>query len=118
LGRVLLELPKDTLSTEIGPGYVNEERIDAPRNEFVSGRAYAKYVHTLSKTASFSQDCEYLHHFSDSDDYRLNTETAIIASLTEHLSLKASYVWHRVGLPPPNTGKDDTLTSVALIVNY
>jgi len=117
-GRQLLDLPSDKLISEVGAGYINEERINAPHNDFLSGRLYGKYTHILSKTAQFSQDAEYLHDFSDSRDYRLNTETALIASLSTHLSLKASYKWNRVGKPPPGIGKDDTTTSVALIVNY
>jgi putative salt-induced outer membrane protein YdiY len=108
----------DKLNTEIGPGYVNEERINAPRNEFASGRAYAKYVHTFNAAANFSQDAEYIHDFSDNKDYRLNTESALITSLSTHLSLKTSFVWKHVGKPVAGIGKDDTTTGVALIVNY
>lgn len=118
LGRLLIETKTDTLATEIGPGYVNEERVNAPRNDFASGRAYAKYMHVLSPTSTFSQDAEYIHDFSDRKDYRLNMETALVSSLTTHLSLKASFVWKRVGEPPLNVGKDDTTTSMALVVNY
>ncbi len=117
-GRQILDLVKDKLIGEIGGGYVNEERVAAPRDDFGSGRAYTKYTHILSETAQFSQDGEYLHNFEDSDNYRINTETAIIASLTTHLSLKASYKWNRVGKPPAGIGRDDTTTGVALIINY
>lgn len=117
-GRQLLDLVHDKLVAEIGGGYVNEERVNAPRDDFGAGRAYSKYTHILSETAQFSQDAEYLHNFEDSDNYRLNTETAIIASLTTHFSLKASYKWNRVGKPPLGVGRDDTTTGVALIVNY
>lgn len=118
LGRLLLDLKNDKINTELGGGYVNEERTSAPRNDFASGRAYAKYVHTLSATANFSQDAEYLHNFKNRKGYRLNTETALIASLSTHLSLKTSFVWKRNALPPPGAIKDDTTTAVALIVNY
>jgi putative salt-induced outer membrane protein len=117
-GREILALSSDTLVGEIGEGYVNEERIDAPRNDFASTRAYAKFTQILSATAQFTQDAEYIHDDSDRKDYRLNTETALIASLSTHLALKASYKWNRVGQPPMGIGKDDTTTSVALVVNY
>jgi putative salt-induced outer membrane protein len=117
-GREILALSSDTLIGEIGEGYINEERIDAPRNDFASTRVYAKYTHILSATAQFTQDAEYIHDDSDRKDYRLNTETALIASISTHLALKASYLWNRVGEPPPGIGKDDTTTSVALVVNY
>ena len=118
LGRTLFTLAKDKLTSELGGGYTFIEHTDGTHDDFPSGRAYAKYVHTLSATASFTQDAEYLHNFDNYKDYRLNTETAVIASLTTHLSLKASYTWKRVAEPPPGFGKDDTVTSVALLVNY
>lgn len=118
VGRLLMNFTRDKLTGEIGGGYIHEERTDAPQNNFPSGRAYSKYSHILSPTATFSQDAEYLHDFTNLKDYRLNMETAVIASLTTQLSLKASYTWKRVGEPPPGFGKDDTVTSVALIINY
>jgi putative salt-induced outer membrane protein YdiY len=117
-GRELISFSSDTVNGEIGEGYINEDRIDAPRNDFASTRAYAKYVHTLSATARFTQEVEFLNDDHNSKDYRLNTETAIIASLSSHLALKASYKWNRVGEPPTGIGKDDTTTLVVLVVNY
>ena len=36
LGRVLLNFPKEVVMTELGGGYINEERTEAPRNDFVA----------------------------------------------------------------------------------
>lgn len=118
LGRELLNFPKDKLIAELGAGYINEERTDSPRNDFASGRGFAKYDRVITETASFSQDFEYLANFEDNEDYRLKTETALVASISTHVSLKASYVWKRLNKPARGFGKDDTLTAVALIVNY
>jgi putative salt-induced outer membrane protein len=118
LGRILLDLAKDKLKMELGGGYVNEERTEASRNDFASGRAYGQYEHLFSETAKFTQDGEYLHNFDNSKAYRLKTETALIASITTHVSLKTSFQWKRNAVPPPNTVKDDTLTAAALIINY
>jgi putative salt-induced outer membrane protein YdiY len=117
-GRHLLDWKNDKLFAEAGAGYINEERNAPPRNEFASGRAYAKYERTLSQTANFTQDIEYLANFKDDEDYRMNTETAVIAAISTHLSLKASFVWRRQNKPPSGFIKDDTYTSLALIVNY
>lgn len=118
LGRHLIESAKNDLVAELGGGYVVEERVNARTNSFTSGRAYSKYVHTISDTSKFSQDAEYLHNFDDPDDFRVNTETALIAALSAHFSLKVSYTWKYVGVPPVGFGHSDTTTSVALIANY
>ena len=117
-GRTLLDSAKDKLTSEAGAGYVNEERANAPRNDFGSGRAYAKYVRVLSDTAKFTQDIETLANFKDSDGYRLNTETNLTASISTHMSLKVSYLWKRINQPAPGFGKDTTTTSLSLVVNY
>lgn len=118
LGRELVKTAKNLLILELGGGYINEQRVKSERVDFASGRSYAKYTRTLSETATFSQDAEYLHSFSNQDDYRLNAETSLVASLTTHFSLKTSFVWKKVNIPPPGFTKNDTLTSVALIFNY
>ncbi len=118
VGRNLIMAPKDTLKGEIGAGYITEERTDAPRNEFVSGRAYTKYIHKISTTSEVSQDVEYLHNFEDSEDYRLNTETALTAAVSTHVSLKTSFIWNRVAKPAPGIGQDDTKVFAGLLVSY
>lgn len=118
VGRLLLDFPNDQLNTELGGGYINEERIGAPRNDFASGRAYLKYVHKFTGVSSFSQDAEYLHSFKDHNDYRVNTESALIAALSAHFSLKTSFVWNHVNNPVTGTIRDDTKVLAGLIVNY
>lgn len=116
LGRKLIEAPKDKLLGEIGAGHVWEERLPpARRNDFASGRGYMRYERALSATSGFSQDAEYLHNFERADDYRLKTETSITAQVNTIVSLKTSFVWRRVGSPPPGFIRDDTLLAAAFI---
>jgi len=117
-GRKLLTLPHDALNAEIGGGYLNEQRIDAPRNDFATGRAYMKYTHVFTPASNFSQDVEYIHNFASINGYHLNTETALTAILTSHLLLKTSYTWNRINEPAPGAGKDDTRLTAALVISY
>jgi len=118
VGREWLQTKTDTFLTELGAGYINEQRVASERVTFAVGRGYAKYAHKLSATADFSQDAEYLHNFKESKDYRFNAESALTAVLTTRLSLKVSYGLKFRNTPPPSFGKTDTLTAVSLIVNY
>ena len=118
LGRELMKSDKNLWIAELGGGYVSEERVNAPRNDFGSGRAYSKYTRTLSPTSNFSQDAEYLANFEDKDDFRVTTETALTATLSTHLALKLSYQWKHVGKPPLGFSRNDTTTTVALVANY
>jgi putative salt-induced outer membrane protein YdiY len=118
VGRELLVLPKDILVAELGGGYVYEDRANSEKNDFGAGRAYAKYTHAFSDTANFLQDAEYLHNFKDSDDYRVNAETAVTAAVTKHFSLKTSFDWKHVNKPPTGFLKNDTLLSAAVLFTY
>ena len=118
LGRDLVDLPNDKLLGEVGGGYIFEDRLHAKNLSYGSYRGHVKYIRTLSQTANASQDLEYIGNMSDHKGYRTNSETALIASISTHFSLKASYVWHYENSPAPGFKKSDTITSMAVIVNY
>ncbi len=118
MGRELIKSPVNFLIGEVGVGYIEEYRINDDDEEFTSGRAYSKYVWTISPTSNFSQDAEYLHNFENRRDFRVNTETAITAAINTAMSLKLSYVWKHVGEPPRGFGRNDTTTTVALVATY
>ncbi|MBP9127719.1 MAG: DUF481 domain-containing protein [Elusimicrobia bacterium] len=118
VGRELVKTMADDLFGEMGVGYINEQLVKVPRNDFISGRLYGKYVREISKTSSFSQDGEYLHNFDDPNGYRVNTETALKASLSTRMALKVSYAWKHVHEPPAGFKRDDSLTLLSLLINY
>ncbi|MFN0117047.1 MAG: YdiY family protein [Elusimicrobiota bacterium] len=118
LGRELVKTSAHHLIGELGGGFISEERTVGPKNDFAVGRGYSKYVWTFSPTANISQDAEYLHNFEDSEDFRVNTESALTAALTKNFSLKVSYKWKHVGVPPIGFSRNDTITTVALLVTY
>lgn len=119
LGRNFLDTADDKLFAEAGGGYIWEDRLPGVANQsFGTYRAYAKYIRTLSASANASQDFEYLGNLKDSKGYRMNAETALVASISTHFSLKAAYQWKYVNAPSAGFKKNDTLTSMAIIVNY
>ena len=120
VGRHLLDSAGDKLFAEAGGGYIWEDRLPGAggNQSFGTYRGYAKYLRTLSPTASASQDLEYLGNLKDSRGYRMNAETALVASISTHFSLKASHVWKFSNLPAEGFKKADELNSMAVIVNY
>lgn len=119
LGRHLLESADNQLFAELGVGYIFEDRMPGSENtSFGTWRGYAKYIRTLSPTANASQDLEYLGNLKESDGYRMNAETALVASINSHFSLKASHVWKFVNSPSAGFRKTDTMNMLSLIVNY
>lgn len=118
VGRHLLDQGNDNLFAEAGGGYIIEDRTRSANQTFGTYRGYVKYIRTLSATANASQDFEYIGNLQDADGYRMNTETALVASISTHFTLKASYVWKLSNNPGGGFKKTDTMTAMALIVNF
>jgi putative salt-induced outer membrane protein len=118
VGRHFLETPDNQLSAEAGSGYVFEDRSGASNRTFGAYRGYGKYIRALSPTANASQDLEFLGNLNYPAGYRMNAETALVTSISTHFSLKASYQWRYSNSPGSDFNKTDTITAMALVVNY
>ena len=119
VGYQFLAGPKHYLVGEAGFNYVKEEYIDNTDKDYLEGRAFAKYEYAFTEKNRFSQSLEFLYDFDDSDNYNVNSETALISALSDYLSLKASYVIKYDHKPVPSTLEDtDTILAVALVVNF
>ncbi|HOI42682.1 MAG TPA: DUF481 domain-containing protein [Elusimicrobiales bacterium] len=118
LGRNLIDKENDRLSLEAGGGYIWEDRRTSKNEDFGTYRGYLKYWRKLSPTAHATQDLEWLGNLKDSSGYRVNAETALVASINSHMSMKASYVWKMVNKPGSGFTRKDTITGVSLIINY
>jgi len=111
--------PKHFLDAEAGLNFVSEDYIDDTEEDFLEGRLYGLYEYIFSKKNKFSQSLEFLYDFDDSDNYRINSETAFITALSDYLSLKTSYEIKHDNEPVPVTLKEtDTMLSVTLVVNF
>lgn len=118
-GYKILKGPKHFLIGELGAISVREVYIDDTSNNFLDGRVFSEYIYALTKKNKFTQSIEYLTNITEGKDYRVNTETAVTASLNSIFSLKVSYTRKYDNMPVPSTLDDtDTIFSVALVVNY
>jgi len=111
--------PKHFLSNEVGLNYLNEEYTNSTKNDYMAGRAFGKYVYSFTETNKFSQFVEFLVDFEDSENYNVNSETALISGLNSYLSLKTSYVIKHDNKPIPSTlDKTDTVLALTLLINF
>jgi putative salt-induced outer membrane protein len=111
--------PANFLIGELGVMYVTDKYTDKTKKNYPGGRAFAKYTYAFTEKNKFSQSLEYLDDFNDSQKYFVNSETAVISSLSGNFSLKAAYVVNYTNAPVPATlQKKDTTSTVALVLNY
>ena len=119
VGYKFLTGPKHFLVGEAGLNYVNEEYTDDTDKDYLGGRAFAEYEYAFTEKNRFSQSVEFLYDFSDSDNYNVNSETAVISALNDFLSLKASYTIKYDNQPVPSTLEEtDTVLAITLVVNF
>ncbi|MBE0557721.1 MAG: DUF481 domain-containing protein [Proteobacteria bacterium] len=118
-GYKFLSGPLHTLVCEAGLGYVIDYYTDDSKHDYLNGRLFGKYTYAFTPKNSFSQSIEYLYDFSRSQNYNLISETALIAGLTDILSMKVSYTVRYANQPTPATLKNtDTILGVALVANF
>ena len=111
--------PKHFLKAEAGVDYVTEDYTDNTDDDYMRGRAFGEYAFALTEKTRFSQSLEYLHDFDNSDNYNVNSETALITALSDKLSLKTSYVINYDNEPVPKDLDDtDTTLAVTIVVNF
>jgi len=118
LGYKVLTGPKHTLDIEAGVEYVDEKFTDDTKNDYFNGRAFTEYKYAFSEKSNLSQSLEFNYDFENGDNYDIASVTAVTTSLSDMLSLKASYNINFVNAPVPATlKKTDTALSVSLIIN-
>lgn len=117
-GYRFLKGPRHRLVGEAGLQYLHEYYTTGAEDDHIDGRLFGGYEFAFAEKSKFVQSLEYLHDFDDADNYRVNTETALVTTLTSLLSMKVGYTVRYDNRPVPDTlRRTDTLLSVALIAN-
>jgi putative salt-induced outer membrane protein len=119
VGYKFLAGPKHFLEGELGVNYVTDEYTDDTEADYMQGRAFGKYEYAFTKKNKFSQSVEFLYDFEESENYNINSETALISALSDYLSLKATYEIKYDNEPVPATLEEtDTILSITLVVTF
>jgi len=125
-------LPQDELALEGGLSLFQQRNTvaDPPGtydNHYKAGRIGAAYKHTFSKAAFASQSVDFIPNFDDATDWRLNTESSLVAPISTAIGLKLSYVVRYDNLPSlkpdPNPNLDrfaktDRFFTAGITISY
>ncbi len=112
--------PKSVLDFEAGVS-LNQQRstlAGIPEDKFAAGRAAGLFRYNLSESAFLTQLVEFLPNLEESDDYRVNSETALVASLSKSIALKLGYVVRFDNLPEPGFKETDRIFTSGIQVNF
>ena len=114
----LLTRESDRWTMEAGLAMNQQRAVDGTSTDFASVRSGTAYRHNFTSAAYVQQSLEFLPNLETSDDYRLNSETALVAPLSTHVSMKLGYVVRYDNLPEPGKVSSDRIFTSGLQFNW
>jgi putative salt-induced outer membrane protein len=126
LGGVAKLIANDVNQLNLEAGYqlTQQRNLIGPDDNFSALRVASSWKHVFTKTSYFSEAVEYLPNLEEHDDYRINSETAVVAPLSTHIGIKLSYIVRFSNDPPLNAAgtaqlrKVDRIFSTGIQITY
>jgi putative salt-induced outer membrane protein len=109
---------RDTLSVDGGGVLTQEADVDGTSRNFPAGRLAGNFKHAFTKASYFQQLAEYLPDLQSTGEYRLNTESAIVAPLSSHAGIKIGYAVRYNSAPPTGFGTSDRVLTTGIQVSF
>lgn len=110
----LVRRGRDRLETEIGLSLVQQRSTLGTSDDFVSGRGAIAYAHQFAEATYLRQTLETMANLEQASDYRVTSESALVAALSGRLALKISYVVRFDHRPEPGFRTTDRLLTSGL----
>ena len=108
--------PTHVLDLDFGLTWTDEDRLPpAADADSLGGLVGLAYEWTISETASFHQRIAYYPNFDASDDWRLESESAVTTTLTDRFALQFGYSLRYRNQPIGTNDDTDTTTKVSLV---
>ncbi len=114
-----IDTGKIFLSFDGGLTYTDEDRIEPePDASFMGAIAGVHFAWNISDNAKLTEDLAYYPNFDDSADWRMDSITALEASLTDLFGLRLSYEYRFRNEPIGDNDDTDTTTKASLVVKF
>jgi putative salt-induced outer membrane protein YdiY len=114
----LVDTPPHALTTRLGLGFGQEDRLGMPGFTFASADVDTSYRWTVSKTAKFKQDATFTRNLGRPEDWRLANMTSLATALNSLFSLELSHSFNYFNVPVPGFERVDTVTSASLVATF
>ena len=112
----MVQAARDTLGLEAAITAQSERTTAAVERTFGAAQTAARFKHAFASAASFTQSLELIANLKTSADYRLNSETALVAPLSSKIGLRLSYVIRFDNQPEPTFKKTDRILTTGVQV--
>lgn len=110
--------PRDSGRIDLGGVLTQESDVDSTYQSYVAARAALSYKHQFTKLAYFHQFVEYIANLQTSGSYRFNTETSLVAPISEHVGIKLGFAIRFDSRPQPTFGTTDRLLTTSVQISY
>lgn len=110
--------PKNELAFDLGLSWTDEEYVYEDSDSFVGGFLALRYAHNWTPKSKFLQRLLYIPNFEEGSAWRGESETAVLAALTDRLALKGSFLLRYDNEPPPGFEETDTTTALSIVFSF
>jgi putative salt-induced outer membrane protein len=106
VGYYFIKNQTTSLSGEVGPGFIHE-KLGGDDRSYMTLRVAERFEHKFNERVRMWQSLEWLPQVDNFNNYILNSEIGVAASLTDNLSLKVFAQDVYDNEPAPNRKKND-----------
>lgn len=110
----MVQAARDTLGLDAAITAQSERSTAAVERTFGAAQTAARYKHAFASAAWFTQSLELIANLKTSEDYRLNSETALVAPLSSKIGLRVSYLIRFDNQPEPTFKKTDRILTTGV----
>lgn len=110
--------PRDTVRLEGGASITQQIAVGGEQTNFPSARAAGVWRHFFSDASYFRQSVEFIPNMRDQDDWRLNSESSLVAPISARIGLKLSYTIRFDNVPEPTFAKTDRLFTTGIQLTF
>lgn len=108
----------DELALEWGLGATQQVNLTRESTSFLSGRAAGRYRRALAEKAFAEQKVEFLPNFEEGSDWRLLSESTLVAPLSTAIALKVVYTIRYDNLPEPGFARSDRVLTTGVQLSW
>jgi putative salt-induced outer membrane protein len=113
-----LAAPRDTVRLEGGAAITQQIAVGGAQTNFPSARAAGAWRHNFSPASYFQQNVEFLPNLKETDDWRVNTESSLVAPISARIGMKLSYVVRFDNVPEPTFKNTDRLFTTGIQLTF
>lgn len=108
----------DTLRVEGGGSLTQQLGTDGVKADFPAARGAAAWRHGFTAAAYFQQNVEFIPNLKVTEDWRMNSESSVVAPISSNIGLKLSYVIRFDNLPQPGFSELDKLFTTGVQITF